>query len=340
MTQSQVGILPEPGSAALFLVLRVRDRAWSAHTLARAIGGVPALLGKVAALDRKAKLVATVGIGPELWDVISPAARPAGLRPFTAVSAGGSHSVAIRNTAPTALCQDVTVDADGTCSTAASIDNGSNDPDAGDSITLSQNPAGPYALGPTLVTLTVTDSHGASSTCTATVTVVDRTPPILGSCPANQVANATSPAGATVNYPATTATDTCGAPTVSYSQNSGTLFAIGDTTVTVTATDAANNQATCNFTVHVKGAGEQINDLFAKVNGLPGVKAATKNALVVKLQAALAALSAGNQSVACSALVDFINLCKAQKDKKLIPASSADELIADATRIKAALGCP
>jgi len=57
----------------------------------------------------------------------------------------------------------------------ASIDGGSSDPDSGDTITLTQSPAGPYSPGTTMVTLTVTDNHGASSQCSGTVTVSNST---------------------------------------------------------------------------------------------------------------------------------------------------------------------
>jgi hypothetical protein len=79
-------------------------------------------------------------------------------------------------TGPTAICNDVIIPADSNCSATASIDNGSFDP-AGSTITLSQSPSGAYPLGCTSVTLTVTNSNGASSQCTGTVTVVDATPP-------------------------------------------------------------------------------------------------------------------------------------------------------------------
>ena len=79
------------------------------------------------------------------------------------------------NTPPVAVCMDAIVSAstDGNCNASASIDGGSYDNDTGDSISLSQDPPGPYALGDTLVTLTVTDTKGASDSCDATVTVVD-----------------------------------------------------------------------------------------------------------------------------------------------------------------------
>jgi hypothetical protein len=80
------------------------------------------------------------------------------------------------NEPPVALCRNVTVTVDETCQADASIDAGSFDPD-GDPITLSQAPPGPYDIGDTLVTLTVTDDGGLSDTCTGTVTVVDPVPP-------------------------------------------------------------------------------------------------------------------------------------------------------------------
>jgi hypothetical protein len=83
------------------------------------------------------------------------------------------------NRAPVARCRDVVVTSGPGCVADANIDDGSSDPD-GNPITVVQSPAGPYPLGATHVTLTCTDSNGASATCGATVTVVDATPPSLG----------------------------------------------------------------------------------------------------------------------------------------------------------------
>src|SRR5262249_39414851 len=158
------------------------------------------------------------------------------------------------------------------------------------------------------VKLTVTDNHGASNSCTALVIVLDTTPPTVN-CPGNQVVNATSPSGAVVNYPAATASDNCGVASTNYSKKAGTVFPIGTTTVTVKVTDnSGNSSTTCSFTVKVKSASEQITSLITLVNGLQGVKAATENALVVKLNAAQKALTNGDVATGCSNLKDFINL--------------------------------
>ena len=82
--------------------------------------------------------------------------------------------ISASNQPPEAICQDVTVSTDpGLCTADASIDDGSFDPD-GDEITLDQEPPGPYPLGVTVVTLTVTDDKADSATCDATVTVMTK----------------------------------------------------------------------------------------------------------------------------------------------------------------------
>ncbi|HZN95423.1 MAG TPA: HYR domain-containing protein, partial [Myxococcales bacterium] len=72
-----------------------------------------------------------------------------------------------------------------------------------------------------------------------------------------QVYSGDGGAGA-VTYPAATATDdVTPSPALSYSVASGSPFPLGDTPVTVTATDDAGNTATCSFTVHVIDSSNQ-----------------------------------------------------------------------------------
>jgi hypothetical protein len=81
---------------------------------------------------------------------------------------------------------------------------------------------------------------------------VDNEPPVITSAPASFNALASSASGVRVFFPHATATDNSSAPvTLTYSHASGSLFALGNTLVTITATDAAGNTATATFTITV-----------------------------------------------------------------------------------------
>ncbi|MGN6419528.1 MAG: choice-of-anchor J domain-containing protein [Pseudobacter sp.] len=100
-------------------------------------------------------------------------------------------------------------------------------------------------------TYRATDNAGNSETCTQIITVNDQTAPVI-TCPANIAAtNAGSCNGAAVSF-TVNATDNCGGNvTVTTLPESGSLFQVGVTTVTATATDACGNQSTCTFTVTI-----------------------------------------------------------------------------------------
>ncbi len=105
--------------------------------------------------------------------------------PYTlTVSNVCAAACATPNQLPVAKAKNVSVVADNSGTASASIDNGSFDPD-GDKITITQSPAGPYAVGTTTVLLTVTDTKGATSQATATVTVTNV--PAFTASPLNQV---------------------------------------------------------------------------------------------------------------------------------------------------------
>jgi hypothetical protein len=115
------------------------------------------------------------------------------------------------------------------------------------------------------------------------------------------------------------------------------VFSIGTTPVTSTAQDPSGNQSSCDFTVHVKGAAEQLADLIAAVTNL-SAKEGTRNSLLVKLQAALAQVGADNAAAACGTLAAFINDVSAHRGND-ISVVDADALIAKATKIRTVLGC-
>jgi probable HAF family extracellular repeat protein len=163
----------------------------------------------------------------------------------------------------------------------------------------------------------------------------DVTPPLLV-VPAEMTANATSPNGAVVLYAASATDDIDGTVPVTCAPPSGSTFPIGTTTVTCTATDAAGNTGSASFTVHVKGASEQVSDLIAVVDSynLRLLGAALHDKLV-RVQAFLVA---NKPKRACERLDSFLAQVKEQRGKRL-PVEQADRLTADARRIKAVIGC-
>ncbi|AKJ04958.1 ELWxxDGT repeat protein [Archangium gephyra] len=119
-------------------------------------------------------------------------------------------------------------------------------------LSYSRVPGSLFPLGDTVVHVTARDTAGLVATCSFTVTVVDTTPP-EPVCPADATVEATTSGGAIITYAAPQATDlVTRTPVLTVSQASGTLFPQGNTTVTVTATDARKNSKQCTFTVRVQ----------------------------------------------------------------------------------------
>lgn len=108
----------------------------------------------------------------------------------------------------------------------------------------------PGYVGPDSFTFRARDCGLDSNVATVRLDMVSRPPPNL-TCPADQLVEATGPAGAEVTYPPATVPD-IPAPTVTYAPPSGSTLPLGDTTVTVTAEDADGTQATCTFRVTVR----------------------------------------------------------------------------------------
>jgi hypothetical protein len=157
------------------------------------------------------------------------------------------------------------------------------------------------------------------------------------SAPHDVTVPATSPVGATVDYPLPTVNDPDDAtvPTAACSPASGSDFAIGSTTVTCSVTDVDDtpSAATTTFVVTVEGAGTQLSDLASAVQGVgPG------KSLGDKVGLAQSSLASGDVIDTCSALNGFIDEVGAQRTKQ-IPAGQAAQLIANARRIRVVLAC-
>jgi hypothetical protein len=168
------------------------------------------------------------------------------------------------------------------------------------------------------------------------VLALDTTAPSI-TAPAGAAVDAMGPQGATVTYAASAKDDRDPSPTFSCAPASGGVFAIGDTVVACTARDAAGNAATARFTVHVRGAAEQIVRLVDRTVAfldLPALKPAVK----AVLQSAADALVARRPRLACTALDVYVAVVRTAP-AKAFTAAERSELVADARRIEAVLGC-
>ena len=111
-----------------------------------------------------------------------------------------------------------------------------------------------FLKGTTTVTNIATDASGNTSVATFTVTVNDTEKPVISQCASSE----TIPADVTAHasLPDLTsqirATDNCGSVTLSQIPAPGTVVGLGDTQVTLWATDSSGNSNFCTATVTVK----------------------------------------------------------------------------------------
>ena len=152
------------------------------------------------------------------------------------------------NRAPVAQSRNVTVSAGASCTANDSINDGSYDPDAGDTITLSQLPAGPYTLGVTGVALTVTDSHGAADSSTSAVTVEDKTRPVITLTGTNPL---TLECATAFSDPGARAMDNCSAAPLVTATGTVNVNVPGSYSVLYSADDGHGNIATATRTVNI-----------------------------------------------------------------------------------------
>jgi len=158
-------------------------------------------------------------------------------------------------TPPEAICQDITVQLDATGSTsilANDINNGSNDLCSSITLSLDQESFTCSDLGDNIVTLTVTDEAGNQASCTSTVSVEDNTIPLI-TCPSQETIFVDGNCEAILNdYTGDAAiNDNCNT-TLVQTPTPGTIIGLGETEITLTATDDAGNSANCSFIVNVQ----------------------------------------------------------------------------------------
>jgi uncharacterized repeat protein (TIGR01451 family) len=127
---------------------------------------------------------------------------------------------------------------------------------AGTTVACSPASGSFFPVGTTTVSCKATDPGGAMGTCTFTITVNDTQPPaFVNGCGSaiNVAAQASCPfaTSAAVNFAAVAVTDNCPGVTANCNPPSGSMFPVGTTTVTCTATDASGNATQCTFPLNV-----------------------------------------------------------------------------------------
>lgn len=244
------------------------------------------------------------------------------------------------NTGPGATSCGVTVsDLNATLGTGSATDNcpGVQNPPVRSGV-----PAGDFfPVGQTTLTYSATDAYGnAAVPQTQVVTVVDNTAPVI-SCPANIVLEPTCPSGAIATFADATATDNCGVQSVVRTAGpaSGSVFPIGTTNVTYTATDIHGNMSSCTFTVTVKTVLQTLADLRTSVAANTQLSPPQRNGLLSKLDAAKQHIENNNQNGACSKLADFVNSTQNFISNGALSATTGNAWISTANNIRNTLGC-
>jgi gliding motility-associated-like protein len=103
-----------------------------------------------------------------------------------------------------------------------------------------------------IVTYTATDVAGNDATCFFTIDIIDDESPIISGCLENISQSADADVCSTiVTWQAPTATDNCGNVDLTTTHNPDSVFPLGTTNVTYTATDDTGNESLCNFSVTI-----------------------------------------------------------------------------------------
>ena len=127
-----------------------------------------------------------------------------------------------------------------------------------------------FPITTTTVTCTATDDAGNTATpASFTITVTPQPPPPDNTAPTITTpgdfsAQATSASGATVTYPASASDPDDAVASFGCSPASGTVFGLGNTTVTCNASDSHGNDSSASFTVSV------VDTIGPVISGVPG----------------------------------------------------------------------
>jgi hypothetical protein len=216
-------------------------------------------------ITNDAPVVFALGTTAVTWTVTDPSGNTASCVQLVTVE---------DDVAPSIVCPaNITVDTDPGVCVASGVVLGSPLTDDNCSVaSVSNNAPQFYQLGTNVVTWTVTDNAGNTTTCEQIVTVEDNELPSV-QCPADITENIVpGSCGRTIFYPTPNALDNC-APVImtqidGTGYTSGSVFPIGTTIQTYEGLDASGNTFTCSFTVTI------IDNEFPTLSNCPGSQVA------------------------------------------------------------------
>lgn len=185
---------------------------------------------------------------------------------MTVTDAGGNQSTCQANvqindvTAPIANCQDLTVALDDTGNTSVVPEDftGSSHDVCNTFFSFTNYETNTLFfdctdIGTTFdLNITISDGNGNFSQCTASLSLIDETPPVVSCQPATLQLDANGNANLSLAQVFTGAMDACGTANTTMSQNAFDCSEVGTNTVVVTTTDNNGNTGTCTATVSVE----------------------------------------------------------------------------------------
>jgi hypothetical protein len=204
-------------------------------------------------------------------------------------------TVIVDRTAPVITAANVTAEAKGPQTAVSYTASGSDNVDASVNVVCSPSSASSFPVGTTTVSCSATDAAGNTGHASFDVIVKDTTAPCIN-IPSSVSKEAASASGAAVTFTASAKDLVDGAVATSCSPASGSTFAVGTTSVSCTATDAAANKATRSFDVHVV-------DTTAPVVHVPAAmtaEATSNSGAAVTFVATATDAVSGSVSVACA----------------------------------------
>jgi hypothetical protein len=169
-------------------------------------------------------------------------------------TASGSFTITVRDTTAPAVTVPSNITAEATGPTGAAVTYAASASDLVDgpiTPTCVPSSGSTFELGTTTVTCSATDDAGNIGSDTFTITVQDTTAPTI-SGNTDKLLEATGPGGASATFSLSASDLVDGPVSVTCDKTSGTTFAIGNTLVSCSATDAHGNKATATFTITVR----------------------------------------------------------------------------------------